>query len=71
MEGEGEVETHVCEFNKLDEIFEDMDGDVFGKVLSFGPVHELKNRINTFRNRELTYMVSKGIIFNIFSIPNP
>ena len=45
MEGEGEVETKVSEFSKLDEIFEYMDGDIFDMVLSFGPVHELKNRL--------------------------
>ena len=43
--GEGEVDTQVYEFSKLDEIFEDNDGDIFDIVLSFGMVHESNNRI--------------------------
>ena len=35
LEGEGEVEVQVIEFNKPNENFEDMDGDVFDTVLSF------------------------------------
>ena len=43
MEEEGEVKAQVRQFNKLDENFEDRDGYVFHKVLSFGPVHDLNN----------------------------
>ena len=49
MEGEGEVETQVHEFGKLEEIFEDRYGDVFKTMLSFSPVHESKNKIQTFK----------------------
>ena len=45
MEVEGEVETQAHKFSKLDDIFEDRDGDIFDTVLSFGPMHELKNRL--------------------------
>ena len=53
MEGEGQVETQVRECSKLDEIFEDMDGDIFDTVLSFGPVHELKNRLKALEEQEI------------------
>ena len=33
---------HDNEFRKLEEIFEDRDGDVFDMVLYFSPFHELK-----------------------------
>ena len=45
MGGEGEVEAHVREFNKLEEIFEDMDGDFFDTVFNFDLMHELKNKL--------------------------
>ena len=39
------------EFNKLEEIFEDRDGDVFDTVLSFGNIHELKNKLKTLETQ--------------------
>ena len=45
MEGEGEVEAHAREFNKLEEIFEDRDRDFFDRLLSFIPMHELNNKL--------------------------
>ena len=51
MEGEGEVEAHVRELNNLEEIFEDKDRDVFDTVLSFSPVHELKNKLKTLETQ--------------------
>ena len=39
------MEAHVREFNKLEEMFEDQDGDVFDTALSFNPMHELKNKL--------------------------
>ena len=49
MEGEREVKTQVHEFGKLEEIFEDIDGDIFDTVLSFGLFHESKNKLKTFK----------------------
>ena len=51
MEGEREVKTQVHEFGKLEEIFEDIDGDIFDTLLSFGLVHELKNKLKTFKDQ--------------------
>ena len=45
MEGEREIETKVHEFGKLEDIFEDRDGNIFDIIISFGPVHELKNKL--------------------------
>ena len=49
MESGGEIKAHVHEFRKLEEIFKDKDGNVFDIVLSFGPIHELKSKIQTFK----------------------
>ena len=42
MEGGWEIETQLHEFGKLEEIFEDRDGDIFYTIISFGLFHELK-----------------------------
>ena len=42
MESEGEVEAQALEFQKLEEIFEDRDGDVLDTIISFVPFHQLK-----------------------------
>ena len=44
------MEAHVKDFNKLEEIF-DMENDVFEIVLSFGPIHELKNKLKTLETQ--------------------
>ena len=51
MEGDGEAETQVHKFSKLDENFEERGKDIFDTILSFGPVHELKSRLKTFEER--------------------
>ena len=49
MEGVGEIEARAHHFRKLEEIFEDRDGDVFDTVFSFFLFHELKSKIQTFK----------------------
>ena len=41
------MEVQVKEFNRLEENLEDKDDDVFGTILSLGPIHEIKNKLNT------------------------
>ena len=39
MNSGGEVEVQALEFQKIDEVFKDKDGDIFDTILSFGPIH--------------------------------
>ena len=39
MDSGGETETQTLEFQKLEEVFEDRDGDIFDNIMSFGSVH--------------------------------
>ena len=49
MESKGEIETQALEFKKLEEIFEDRDGDILNHILSFGPVYQLKTKLQAFK----------------------
>ena len=49
MDSGGEVEFQSLEFQKIDEVFEDGDGDIFYTIFSFGPVHQLKTKLESFK----------------------
>ena len=50
MDSGGEVEKQDLEFQKLEEVFEDRDDDIFDYVLSFGPIHQLKTKLEAFKD---------------------
>ena len=51
MEDRGEVEAHVQEFEKINEVFEDGDGDAFDTLLSFSTFYELKTNLQDFKHQ--------------------
>ena len=51
MEGKGEIETQALEFEKLEEILKERDGDVFDPIFSFGLVHELKVKLQAYKDQ--------------------
>ena len=51
MDGIREIEEQALEFEKLEEIFEDMYHDVFKNILSYGPFDELKSKIQAFKDQ--------------------
>ena len=50
MEGKSEEEVQIRDFNKLEEILEDRDGDVFVTILSFNFVQDITNELTWFWN---------------------
>ena len=71
MKAKGEVKAQFRKFNKLEETFEDRDGDVFNIVLYFGPMHELKNKLKTLETQGVdVHSVHTSHFHYFLSIPN-
>ena len=51
MDSGGEVEAHALEFQKIDKVFEYRDGGIFYTVLYFVPVHQLKTKLEAFKDQ--------------------
>ena len=51
MDSEDEVGEHALELQKIDEVFEDRDSDIFYTLLSFGPIHQLKTKLEAFKDQ--------------------
>ena len=51
MDGGGEVEVQAMEFRKIDEVLEDRDGRIFDIIWSFGPISQLKTRLDVFKDQ--------------------
>ena len=50
MDSGGEIDVQSLEYQKIEEVFEDKDSEVFDTLLSFGSVNQLKTRIKTFED---------------------
>ena len=51
MDSVGEVEAGALEFQKIDGVFEDRDDKIFYTVLSLGPIHQLKTKLEIFKDQ--------------------
>ena len=51
MDNGGEIEAQALEFQKIEEVFEDKDSDIFYTLLSFGSINQLKMKIKTFEDQ--------------------
>ena len=49
MDSGGEIEAQALEFQKIEEVLEDRDSEVFDTLLSFGSINQLKTKIKTFQ----------------------
>ena len=38
-------------FQKIDEVFKYRDGGLFDTTLSFGPIHQLKTKLDSFKDQ--------------------
>ena len=51
MESGWEIETENLEFQKLEDVFKDRDGGIFDTIISFGPIHQLKTKLDAFKDQ--------------------
>ena len=51
MDSGGEVEAQALEFQKIDEVLEDRDVGIFDTILSFSPIHQLRKRLDAFKDQ--------------------
>ena len=51
MDSGGEVEAWALEFQKIDEVFEDSDCDIFYTIFYFVQVHQLKTKLEYFKDQ--------------------
>ena len=50
MDSGGEVEAQALEFQKIYEVLEDRYRGIFDTIMSFGPIHQLKNKLDAFKD---------------------
>ena len=51
MDSGGEIDAQTLEFQKIEEVFEDRDSEVFDTLLTFGSINQLKTKIKTFEHQ--------------------
>ena len=51
MDSGGEIEVQALEYRKIEEVFEDMDSEVFVTMLYFGPINQIKTKIKDFEDQ--------------------
>ena len=49
MDSGGKIEAQALEFQKIEEVFEDRDGEVFDTLLSFGSINQLQTKLKAFK----------------------
>ena len=45
------VESQALEYQKIEEVFEDKDCEVFDTLLSYGSVYQLKSKLKLLKNQ--------------------
>ena len=48
MDSGGETKVQALEFQKIEELFEDRDSEIFDNLLSFGSINQLQTNLKTF-----------------------
>ena len=51
MAGVREVEALSLEYQKIEELFEDKDSEIFDTILLNGPIEALKNKLKLLRDQ--------------------
>ena len=51
MDSGGEIEDQALEFQKIEDVFGDRDGEVFDTLLSFGSINQLQAKLKTLKEQ--------------------
>ena len=51
MDSRREMEAQALEFQKIEEVFEDKDSEIFDTLLSFGSIKQLQIKLKTFKEK--------------------